>query len=46
MLIRVIVEPAGDFERWLANQEKGQVPQDGDSDAVENGRRFSSGSRV
>ena len=28
MLIRVIAEPAEDFERWLANEEKDQAPRD------------------
>ena len=30
MLIRVIAEPAEDFERWLANEKKDQVPADSD----------------
>jgi cytochrome c oxidase subunit 2 len=39
MLIRVVAEPAGDFERWLANEEKDQAPQNSDSEAVRRGRK-------
>jgi cytochrome c oxidase subunit 2 len=39
MLLRVIVEPPEDFERWLANQREDQAPKDTDSEAVKNGRR-------
>ncbi len=38
MLIRVIAEPAEDFERWLANEEKDQAPRDNDAEAVRSGR--------
>jgi cytochrome c oxidase subunit 2 len=39
MLIRVIAEPAPDFERWLANEKKDQVPKDSDPEAVKSGRK-------
>jgi cytochrome c oxidase subunit 2 len=39
MCIRVIAEPAEDFERWLANEKKDQAPRDSDSDAVKKGRQ-------
>jgi cytochrome c oxidase subunit 2 len=40
MLIRVIVEPAEDFERWLANEKKDQAPKDSDPEAVKSGRKL------
>jgi cytochrome c oxidase subunit II len=40
MLIRVIAEPAGDFERWLANEKKNSAPTDGDPEMVKNGRKI------
>ena len=39
MLIRVIAEPAEDFERWLANEKKDHPPKDSDPEAVKNGRK-------
>ena len=39
MLLRVIAEPAEDFERWLANQKEDQTPKDSDPEAVKNGRK-------
>ncbi len=39
MLIRVIAEPAEDFDRWRANEEKDQVPKESDSEAVKSGRK-------
>ena len=39
MLIHVIVEPAEDFERWLANERKDQAPKESDPEAVKNGRK-------
>ena len=38
MLIRVVAEPAEDFERWLANEEKDQAPRDNDPEVVKRGR--------
>jgi cytochrome c oxidase subunit II len=39
MLIRVTVEPAEDFERWLAHQQEEQAPKDNDAEAVKSGRQ-------
>jgi len=39
MLIRVIAEPAQEFERWLANERMDQAPRDNDSEAVRSGRK-------
>jgi len=39
MLIRVTVEPAEDFEDWMAHQKKEQAPQDSDPEAVKSGRK-------
>ena len=33
MLIRVVAEPAEEFERWLANEKMDQAPRDKDSEA-------------
>jgi len=38
MLIRVIAEPAAEFERWLANEKKKHLPADSDPTAVQSGR--------
>lgn len=38
MLIRVVAEPAEDFQRWLANEEKDQAPKDKESEVVTRGR--------
>ena len=38
MVIRVIVEPAEDFERWLANEQKDQAPRTR-PEAVKDGRK-------
>jgi cytochrome c oxidase subunit 2 len=39
MLIRVIAEPAEDFERWLANEEKDQAPRDKEPEMIRSGRK-------
>ncbi len=39
MLVRVIVEPIGDFERWLGNEKKDQAPRDDDPEPVKAGRK-------
>jgi len=39
MLICVYVDPAEDFEGWLANEKKDQAPKDSDPEAVKNGRK-------
>jgi cytochrome c oxidase subunit II len=39
MLIRVIVEPADEFERWLANEKKDHAPMESDREAVKIGRK-------
>jgi cytochrome c oxidase subunit 2 len=38
MLIRVIAEPAADFEHWLAGQKRDQAPADSDPETVKSGR--------
>ncbi len=38
MAIRVIVEPADEFDAWLANQMTDQAPKDADPESVKNGR--------
>jgi cytochrome c oxidase subunit II len=39
MLLRVVAEPAEDFDRWLLDQKKDQTPKDSDPEAVKNGRK-------
>jgi cytochrome c oxidase subunit 2 len=39
MLIRVVAEPAEEFDRWLANERMDQAPRDKDSEAVKIGRK-------